>query len=650
MLPSRRAFLHLSAFGSAAWLLPHTATAKRLSTTQYDYAPIPTRYADNELLTAAYDLLHQWGKGLLALQVKEKLSPGLQGGILCPACASIHGRSGDAIFPLLLLADTTKDPQYLDAALQLYDWMETTVSLPDGAWVNEINSSDWKGITVFGTIALAESLRHFGHLLTPVVKQRWTLRLRAAAQYLYQNFTVHTGNINYPISAGYALSLAGLYLQEEAFTQRGKTLAQETLAYLTPHDKLIYGEGHPTAVVSPKGCYSADLGYNVEESLPAWVLYGKLTNDTKVLAAATTSLQAHMEFMLPDGGWDNSWGVRSYKWTWWGSRTSDGCQPAYALMADADPAFYKVALQNTRLMQACTHDNLLHGGPHNHEHEVLPCVHHTFSHSKALATLLVHADAIKAPAAPQTLPREKDYGIKAFPDVGTWLFAQHGWKGTITCYDHNYSMKAGHPSGGALSLLWHDKTGALMAASMTRYQMVEAFNMQRDKSAVPTCLTPRLEAIVNGKTYTNLLDMSAAVNAATMAGDIIFTTQSQLVNEEGASPGTTATATITYRAATDGFHIQVIPPATIPDAQLSYQLPLVCRTSERVTILSDASLRITKAGATVQVTANKPFTVTGTAGERLFNFVPGMEMIALRFQQPAGEIQITVTITDVKSI
>ena len=47
------------------------------------------------------------------------------------------------------------------------------------------------------------------------------------------------------------------------------------------------------------------------------------------LREVIASMRTHMEFMLPDGGWDNSWGTRNYKWTWWGSRTSDGCQPAY---------------------------------------------------------------------------------------------------------------------------------------------------------------------------------------------------------------------------------------------------------------------------------------------------------------------------------
>ena len=73
---------------------------------------------------------------------------------------------------------------------------------------------------------------------------------------------------------------------------------------------------------------AVDLGYNVEESLQSLVLYGLLEQDEEVLATVTKALTTHAEFMLPDGAWDNSWGTRSYKWTYWGSRTSDGCQAA----------------------------------------------------------------------------------------------------------------------------------------------------------------------------------------------------------------------------------------------------------------------------------------------------------------------------------
>ena len=64
------------------------------------------------------------------------------------------------------------------------------------------------------------------------------------------------------------------------------------------------------------------------------------------------------EFLLPNGAWDNSWGTRNYKWSYWGSRTSDGCFPALMLLADLDPSFREAAWRNLYLMAACTHGQL----------------------------------------------------------------------------------------------------------------------------------------------------------------------------------------------------------------------------------------------------------------------------------------------------
>src|SRR5207249_3801135 len=80
---------------------------------------VETPYAGNTLMETSYALLQKWGQGLLALQLNKPGMKTLHGGFLCPACATIHGRSGDAVFPLLLLAEKTKDAKYLKAALDV---------------------------------------------------------------------------------------------------------------------------------------------------------------------------------------------------------------------------------------------------------------------------------------------------------------------------------------------------------------------------------------------------------------------------------------------------------------------------------------------------------------------------------------------------
>src|SRR5258708_34789115 len=105
---------------------------------------------------------------------------------------------------------------------------------------------------------------------------------------------------NYPITASLAFALCGHALGEHRYLDRARALAHTSLDYFTPNG-LLFGEGHPLREVTPKGCHPVDLGYNVEESLPALAHYSLLTNDQQVLEQTVKSLRAHMEFMLPNG-------------------------------------------------------------------------------------------------------------------------------------------------------------------------------------------------------------------------------------------------------------------------------------------------------------------------------------------------------------
>ena len=49
------------------------------------------------------------------------------------------------------------------------------------------------------------------------------------------------------------------------------------------------------------------------------VYYALMAKDTDLLTLVDRSMATHLEFMLPDGAWDNSWGTRSFKWTYWGA-------------------------------------------------------------------------------------------------------------------------------------------------------------------------------------------------------------------------------------------------------------------------------------------------------------------------------------------
>src|SRR5215471_15450307 len=176
---SRRDMLRLSAgataFGASLLLPPPIASA---ADKKKEAAANPT----NANLYS--QLLQTWCDGLIARQVTAFREPALYGGLLCPACTLIHGRCGDAVYPLLRMAHSTGNSKYTQAAILVHEWSEQQVSRPDGSWVNDVNLSQWKGITVFHAISLAEALYHHGSLLDSNVRWSWTDRLARAAKVL----------------------------------------------------------------------------------------------------------------------------------------------------------------------------------------------------------------------------------------------------------------------------------------------------------------------------------------------------------------------------------------------------------------------------------------------------------------------------------
>jgi hypothetical protein len=579
--------------------------------------------ASSELYVLSDRLLRTWAAALLPLQVTDKSVTDDYGGFRSPDNQRVPGRVGDTIYPFFYMAHITKDERYLQAAEGLFRWMERRVSQPDGSWLNEPKKNSWKGTTVFASISLAETLKHHSNLMSPEFKSELEQRLKKAGEYIHTNFTVDYGNINYPVTASYALSLMGEVLDVPAFKEKARSLAHQALGFIT-NDGFLKGEGQPYYQASAKGCYPIDLGYNIEESLPALVLYGKLNNDQEVLDAVTRSLHTHLEFMLPDGGWDNSWGTRNYKWTYWGSRTSDGCQPAYALMADRDPVFYKAALANTKLLKACTHDGLLYGGPHYVSHGILPNVHHTFCHIKALATILTYGDAAKAIDTAVKLPREQPYGIRFFNDIQTWLVAKGKYRATVTGYDREYKdFKNGHATGGALTMLWHEDAGPLLAGSMNDYQLYEADNMQPHNEPFSMPLTPRIELKTMDDVYMNISDLGAVIKSETNKDQLTIRTRSRLVNkDQQVFPYGDNSCLVDYHFTDKKVTLSFQYKNDISTKSfVKIIVPIITRSGETIRIVSDKMIEIQKEKARVKVSCNQSFSPFPDADKRLYQYI-----------------------------
>lgn len=596
-------------------------------------------------------LLQQWCDGMIANQINSPGDPARHGGLGCPACPRIHGRCSDALYPFLHIAHVTGEQKYLDAAIRVYDWAEHNVSRPDGSWGNDVNPKSWRGTTIFGAIALAEALHYHGDVLDKSRRDAWTARLdEAVSGYLWSDFKkIDFTNLNYGMTAVYGFHLFGELLEKPQYTQRSEQFARRVKDFFTTPNRLLWGEGKPNDNRSGRGLLPVDLGYNVEESLNGVVLYAVDVGDQELLDLMVDALSGHLEFMLPDGAWDNSWGTRSQKWSYWGSRTSDGCQPAFSLMADRNPAFGTAAIRNAELLQRCTADGLLHGGPHYVSHGIKPCIHHTFAHAKVMALVQDRKKSLPPVNSQTPLPRQTANGVKHFPELDVWLAAKGPWRATVSAYDSIYKTKKSgllqQPTGGSLAVLHHEKVGTLLASSMARYEMVEPLNMQ-PQPGEDFPLTTRVELRTDDDWFTNLYDLKSKVCFNDNDQQCTFDVAATLHNEARETPAEqNAAFTLRYAFDRNKASISLTQPADSGAADAKLVVPIVSPTGEAVRQVSDTRIEIDKPEGTVVVTANAPLTIAAGTKGRVFNMVPGMEAVPIVMDAGDGKVPIVCEIT-----
>lgn len=433
-------------------------------------------------------LLKEYCDGLISVQYTGD-DKAFYGGFWCRACKMIHGRTPDAVYPLSVMYKRSGNRKYLEAAMAAFDYGETLLCT-DGAAYND-SQANWLYTTVFQTIAIFETLKSVGSLLTEAQKTKLTKRAKSMANWLYCNLDeTSRPNINYCATNALALQYAGMQFGEEKYLQRAKRLAEYAYKHFSENG-LFYGESKNHDAYSPLKCRSVDIGYDLEESIPSLIKYAKAAGDEDGLRYLSEKLLQMTDFVLPDGGLDNSFGCRNNKWTYWGSRTSDGCSPAYLILADRNPVFAEAAYRNTELLDKCSKDGFLYGGPHYEKHGEHPCTHHTFEHANALAFAVDEIEEKYLTPEPCALPVDKDW-FKYYPEVNTYKFARGNYNATVTGYDFDVPF-SGHASGGTLTMLYGKNVGAMVAASVTDYVLAEPTNMQQPLDRERhRCLVPRL--------------------------------------------------------------------------------------------------------------------------------------------------------------
>lgn len=580
-----------------------------------------------QLYETGFTLLKELCDGMLRYQIGDMHAAGLDGALLCPACSMVHGRCHSAVHPLLYMARKTGETAYARAAERLLFWSDH-MACPDGGLIND-TVCEWKGTTAFSAIAFTEALRDYADLLSDAAVQKLRERVEGTLAYLYQGFNNHSGNINYLAGVACALEIGGRLLDNPDYREKGRACAHEMLAYFTENG-LLYGEGERQwESRSPKGCVAVDIGYNVEESLNLLTIYALSANDETVLHKTLESAQAHANFLLPDGGWNNSFGTRMDKWTMWGSRTSDGCQAAYTMLSRRDPRLADAARRNLLYMASCVHDGLLYGGRDLYRVGEPPCIHHTFTHAQGLTAML---EWIEKNGEPAQASAEELYCTAYYPELDTHLYHALEWHASVTGYDSGEKAMC-HPSGGALSLLYHRDAGLLFTSSMSRYFRYEIMNTQRHLRDVDTPLTIRLQKGEGTLTHASILDKTAEIR---QTAENAYEVRGKIADENGAfADGIPVHFTAAYTFAPGALTMRF----THDSGDIDLYLPVISPSGEPA-VLKDGVCIIRKPGAIVTIQASQPLSLY--AEGRIFNHVPGLEAVPLKVKDAARQLIVTV--------
>ena len=447
------------------------------------------------------EVLAELDSALVSFQNTDSLNPDF-GGIWCNHCSLYHTRAAEAVFPFAFEYTLTQDKKYLDAAIQLGNWL-IRQQFPDGSWKE--TPEEWTGTSTDQLLMMAQAFKIVKPYLTTEEQSGWENSLKNAGDYLVNVMSPEFASINYVATTTASLMVLNRVIPDEKYEQKAKELALKVVAKMDL-DNFITGEGG--RVFDAK--YGVDLGYNMEMSLWGLALYSKLSGDTLVLNKVIKSAKRHLHFVYPDGSLDGSWGIRSNKWTCYGGATSDGMQVLFSLLDEQDKRFKTASYRNLVFLKSCIKNGLVGYGPQHWEiMDSDPCIYPTFAKAKNLAMAYSYLENDNT-VLPE-LPSDKT-GMEIFPTLNVAVIRTGNFCSTVTAYGYKdpkgeESKYMFRPTGGAISNLWIKDYGYFQASSQTEYHRWEPMHFP-DVPNIKS-LTPRIEFENERGYFTNLFEFDA---------------------------------------------------------------------------------------------------------------------------------------------
>ncbi len=440
------------------------------------------------------------------------------GAFYCESCEDYHTRASEAVLPLAVAFRENGDKKYLKSAISTGEWL-INQQKEDGSWFE--TPSEWTGTTTDQLLMMSAALPILKNSLTADQFQKWKLSIKKAADWLVINMNHEFASINYCATSTATLAVVYQLIPDPVYLKKADELA---FLVLSKHDGEFFLTGEGNRIRGTK--YGIDLGYNMDMSMWGLALYAKLTNNKIAEDFVRESLRRMIYFIYPDGSTDGSWGVRSSKWTTYGSFTADGSQILFSLFAEEDPIYRTAALANMDYFMTMREEGLLTLGPHYYNmFNVPPCIYPTFCRAKNLAMAILFGD--QGSGVTPEIPTQKTGWAKYFKTIDVSLVRTKNFMTTITAYRYKDIRRGAdfkymhRPSGGSITNLWVEGYGYLQASSQTEYYKWED---QYPSVENTLTLTPRIEFTDSNAYYTNLYEFDSHMDLSEENGEYIVST------------------------------------------------------------------------------------------------------------------------------
>ena len=461
--------------------------------------------------------------GALIQHIQQDKQNSDYGGILCPHCLIYHTRAAEAVYPLSYEYQQTQNSALREIAINLGNWLIKQQET-DGSWKE--TPEEWTGTTTDQTLMMALAFPILKPYLTKVEERNWLSAIEKASDYLTTVMSPEFASINYCATTTTTLMQVNTLIPKQEYVSKAHKLAHQVIAKMD-FDYFLTGEGGRVFDVK----YGVDLGYNLEMSLWGLTLYARLANDTLINNHVEEALKRHIGFVYPNGTIDNSWGIRSNKWTCFGGATSDGCHILFSLWANKNDIYRTAAIRNMNYLEKCLKDGHVGFGPMYYDiFKTLPCIYSTFAKAKSMAMSMqyVTSDIGKMPPLPLD-----NKGLHYYPTLNVATARTSQWCATVSAY--GYKDPAGakskymhRPTGGSICNLWLKGHGYFQASSQTIYKRWEPMNFPEIPEPLP--LTPRIEFTNSLGYFTNLYEFDATLQCSEEEYHFCLTSLGELKN------------------------------------------------------------------------------------------------------------------------